>query len=77
MRDALNAIIEGLSPRKTARTDRIIGKLRASLAYTQIEEILKGDLHAFLHGVLEQCHSLHTAIHELFIDYPIETAIEV
>lgn len=77
LKDALNAINDVLAARKTGRIDRIIGKLRASLAYTQIEEILKGDLHAFLHGVLQQCYSLHSAIHELFIDYPIETAIEV
>lgn len=77
LRDSLNAINNVLSARKTARIDRIIGKLRASLAYTQIEEILKGDLHLFLHNILEQCHSLHHAIHELFIEYPIESAIEV
>ena len=77
LHDSLNAINYSLSARKTARIDRIIGKLRASLAYAQIEDILKADLHIFLNGILEQCHSLHSAIHELFIEYPIESAIEV
>ena len=77
LHDSLNAINNEISARKTARIDRVIGKLRASLAYAQIEEILKGGLHGFLNGILEQCHSLHSAIHELFIDYPIESAIEI
>ena len=58
---ALNAIAELTSTRKAARIERIIGRLRSSLAYLQIE----------------QCHQLHSAVHEVYTNYPIESALEV
>ena len=53
-----------------------IGRLRSSLAFATISELLAGDLHAFLNGVLEQCRALHAAVHDAYIDYPIEIAFE-
>ena len=76
MQRALHSIAEISSARKTSRIERIIGKLRSSLAYGQIEEIMARDFHAYLLSIIEQCHTLHTAIHEVYIDYPIETAFE-
>lgn len=74
MFEALDAILaESPSPQR-GRIERAIGRLRASLAYTPVNELLSGDLHAFLNGVLEQCRALHAAVHEAYIDYPIEAA---
>src|SRR3954447_13643068 len=73
---ALDRIAQLTSSRKSSRTDRIIGKLRASLAYIQIDEIMARDLHAYLNGVMEQCQSLHSAVHQIFFEYPIESAFE-
>ena len=73
---ALEKIADITASRKTARSERLIGKLRASLAYVQIEEIMARNLHTYLNGVLEQCHNLHAAMHQIFIDYPIESALE-
>jgi hypothetical protein len=39
-------------------------------------ELMAGDLHAFLNGVVEQCAALHLAVHDAYIDYPIEVAFE-
>lgn len=77
MRTALDAITESSSVQKAARIERIIGGLRASLAYVQIEEIMGKDIHRYLNGVLEQCKNLHAALHQVYIDYPIEAALEV
>jgi uncharacterized alpha-E superfamily protein len=76
MNRALDAISEASSAHKAARMDRIIGKLRSSLAYSQIDDIMTRDLHSYLHGVIEQCRSLHAAVHDAYIDYPIEAALE-
>ena len=76
MHESLLAIIAQSSGRQRARIERIIGRLRASLAYTPVAELLSGDLHAFLNGVLEQCRALHAAVHETYIDYPIEVAFQ-
>jgi uncharacterized alpha-E superfamily protein len=73
---SLEAIVLNSTTRKRERVERIIGRLRASLAFTPMSELLAGDLHAFLNGVLEQCAALHLAVHEAYIDYPIEVAFE-
>jgi uncharacterized alpha-E superfamily protein len=76
MRTALDAISQTSSARKTAPIERIIGKLQSSLAYGQIDDIVSRDLHAYLNSVIEQCRALHAAVHEVYIEYPIETALE-
>ena len=76
MHESLMSIIAQSSGRQRARIERIIGRLHASLAYTPVAELLGGDFHAFLNGVLEQCRALHAAVHETYIDYPIEVAFQ-
>jgi len=76
MHDSLEAITRQSPTRHRVRIERVIGRLRASLAYTPVSELLAGDFHMFLHGVLEQCRALHAAVHEAYIDYPIEVAFQ-
>jgi uncharacterized alpha-E superfamily protein len=59
---SLNAIMENSDSHKRLRVERIIGRLRASLAFTPMAELMAGDLHAFLNGVQEQCAALHLAV---------------
>ena len=77
MHSALNAIAELTSTRKAARIERMVGRLRSSLAYVQIDEVMDRNFHAYLQSVLEQCHDLHSAVHEIYTNYPIESAFEV
>jgi uncharacterized alpha-E superfamily protein len=74
MHDALEAIIAQSPTPQRVRIERIIGRLRASLTFTPVSELLDGDFHRFLDGVLDQCRALHAAVHEAYIDYPIEVA---
>ena len=76
MHTALEAIAEASSVRKTNRIERIIGQLKSSLAYAQIQDIMSQNLHRYLYGILEQCRELHAAMHEVYIEYPIESAFE-
>jgi uncharacterized alpha-E superfamily protein len=76
MHVALETIGQVSSAKKAAQIERISGKLRASLAYTQIEDIMPRELPRYLNSVIEQCRSLHGAVHEAYIDYPIESAFE-
>jgi uncharacterized alpha-E superfamily protein len=73
---SLGAIVENSEVWKRVRVERIIGRLRASLAFTSMAELMAGDLHSFLNGILEQCAALHLAVHEAYIDYPLEVAFE-
>jgi uncharacterized alpha-E superfamily protein len=75
MHNALCSIIE-LSGRHDSNIDRLIGRLRASLAYEQISEVMAGNMHGYLRGIVEQCRGVHAAMHDAFIDYPIEVAFE-
>lgn len=72
---ALNAIAETTEKRKGIRINRLAGRLRAMLGYTSIDEIAEGSLHGYLTDVKLQCAQLHDAMHDTYIDYPIEAAL--
>jgi uncharacterized alpha-E superfamily protein len=76
MSAAIAAISEMSFTRSAGRIERIAGRLRASLAYVQIADITIGGLHRYLNSVIEQCNRLHVAVHEVYIDYPIQSAPE-
>ena len=73
---AIAAISQTSFTKAGGRIERIAGRLRASLAYAQIAEIMTGGVHRYLDEVIEQCNSLHAAVHMVYIDYPIQSALE-
>ena len=73
---SLRAITTQGGSRQRAHIGRLIGRLRSSLAFATTPELLAGDLHAFLNNVLDHCRALHAAVHDAYIDYPIEIAFE-
>ena len=77
VQSALERIGDSSSTRKTSRVSRLAGRLRATLSFGQIDEILGSGLHAYLDDVLGQCGQIHAAIYQHYIAYPIETAMEV
>ncbi|HKX29518.1 MAG TPA: alpha-E domain-containing protein [Blastocatellia bacterium] len=60
---------------KTGRAERLAGRLRATLDYAQIDEIMADNVHAFLESIQRQCASIHTAVHQQYIAYSIELAL--
>ena len=48
---------------------------RATLRFSQIEEVMAGDLQAFLGDIETQCLEVHNAMYETYIAYPIESAV--
>ncbi len=76
MDHALHAIAEVSPGRHTRELERIIGRLRASLAFVHIEEVMSGGFRKYLNGIIEQCLNFHAAMHQVYIDYPVETALE-
>jgi uncharacterized alpha-E superfamily protein len=75
MHEALTAISNLSLSRRTEKIERLIGRLRSMVAYVQIGEII-GGLHKYLAAIIEQCRDLHAAVHEVYIEYPIEVAFE-
>jgi len=76
MHQALTLVTDLSFSRKTGKIDRLIGRLRSAVAYVQIGEVMRGDLHRYLTDIMDQCRELHAAVHEVYIEYPIEVAFE-
>lgn len=72
---ALQAIAKSTNIRNAGRAERLAGRLRAALDYDQIEEIMYSDMHAYLENIQRQCTQIHTAIHHVYIAYPIDVAL--
>jgi uncharacterized alpha-E superfamily protein len=73
---AISAISQTSFTKATGRIERIAGRLRASLAYVQIADIMTGGVHRYLSDVIEQCNNLHAAVQVVYIDYPIQSVLE-
>jgi uncharacterized alpha-E superfamily protein len=73
---AMKHIGAEVSSRRSARVERIAGRMQATLAFGQIDEIMSSGLHAYLETVLRQCSQAHSALYQTYIAYPIEAALE-
>ena len=71
---ALRAIAE-LTERKAEQPVRLAGRLRATLSFGQIDEIIASGANAYVQSVRQQCGQAHTAIHQIYFDYPVESAL--
>jgi uncharacterized alpha-E superfamily protein len=54
---------------------RLAGRLQGSLRFSSVEEILNGDVVAYLRGIQYQCAAIHKMIYEIYIDYSIQAAL--
>ncbi len=69
-------ILTRLSGRSNAgRPERLAGRLRASLYYAQVDEIVAESLRQFLENVRRQCALVHSATYHTFITYQVEPAL--
>jgi len=75
IQSALNGIAETSATRKTGRANRLAGRLRASLSFSQIDEIMGSGLHFYLTDIQRQCAQIHTAIYQQYVAYAIESAL--
>jgi uncharacterized alpha-E superfamily protein len=75
MRQALESI-QGMSGGSRAeQLSRLSGRLRATLSYSSMGEILAGDVVTYLRDIQTQCRQIHNAIYELYVDYSIQAAL--
>lgn len=54
---------------------RRAGRLQAALSYSSVDEILAGDVLAYLANVKTECRAIHEIIYELYVDYSIQSAL--
>jgi uncharacterized alpha-E superfamily protein len=71
---ALAAIGE-MTERKAEQPVRLAGRLQATLNFSQIEEIMASGASAYVDSVRWQCAQAHSAIHQVYFDYSVETSL--
>ncbi len=75
LQHALEAIHSESGKQRTLQLSRLAGRLQASLSFSQVEDILEGDVIAYLQNIQAQCGEIHESIFELYVDYSIQTAL--
>lgn len=73
----LAAIAESTGSNKADRLDRLAGRLKATLSFGLIDEILSSGLRNYLYDIQRQCTQIHSGIHQFYIAYPVEFALDV
>jgi uncharacterized alpha-E superfamily protein len=73
---ALSAIGTSSPARKADRAQKLTGRMRASLNFSQIDEVIGGGLHGYLENIQKQCNQIHSAINQIYVNYPIQSALE-
>ena len=71
---SLRSIARAIGRNAPGRVDRLAGRLRASLDYSQIDEIMADSLQSYVQGIRQQCEHVHTALYQTYISYATETA---
>jgi uncharacterized alpha-E superfamily protein len=57
------------------RAERLAGRLRSSLEYGQVDEILNDGPQAYLSGISRQCTQIHSALYQSYVSYSVDTAL--
>lgn len=58
-----------------AAPERLAGRLKARLQYADIDELEVAGASALISTVLDECSSIHKAIYETFVAYPLEARL--
>jgi uncharacterized alpha-E superfamily protein len=75
LQQALVAIDKESAVSRAEPLRRIAGRLQASLSYSSVDEILSGDVIAYLRAIQAQLREIHGTIYELYVDYSIQAAL--
>ncbi len=54
---------------------RRAGRLQAALSYSSVDDILSGDVLAYLANIKVECRTIHETIYELYVNYSIQSAL--
>jgi uncharacterized alpha-E superfamily protein len=63
---ALTAIEGHVPGRGLSKADRLLGQVLSDLRFGEVDQLLKGDLHAFLGNVLERCAQASRAVQDQY-----------
>ena len=77
LHNALEAIQQHTRTQHGGELMRVAGRLKATLGFAQIGEVVAQNPVRFLRGILDQCREIHDLIYAVYIQYSVETALAV
>jgi uncharacterized alpha-E superfamily protein len=72
---ALAQIALAAPPARRAACERLAGRLKASVDFGQIDELIAGNIDTFLANIATQCEQIHDAVYDAYIAYDAETVL--
>ncbi len=73
--EALARVAPGAPPARRAAVERLAGRLKASVDFGQIDELMSGGIAAFLSDITRQCEKIHETLFTSYITYGAETVL--
>jgi uncharacterized alpha-E superfamily protein len=73
--DALGHVAIGAPATRRAACERLAGRLKASVDFGQIEDLIGGSIDVFLANIVQQCEHIHDAIYAAYVAYDAETVL--
>jgi uncharacterized alpha-E superfamily protein len=75
MQAALQDVAEATAVSKNTHVYRLVGRLRSSLSFDQVDDVMTRGTHDYLRDIVQQCIQIHDAIYETYISYSIDSAL--
>ena len=73
--EALARVAPGAPPARRAAVERLAGRLKASVDFGQIDDLMSGGIAGFVDDITRQCEKIHETLYESFITYGAETVL--
>jgi uncharacterized alpha-E superfamily protein len=73
--EALGRVAIGAPASRRAACERLAGRLKASVDFGQIEELMGGTIDVFLANIATRCEQIHDAVYAAYIGYDAETVL--
>jgi uncharacterized alpha-E superfamily protein len=73
--EALTRVAIGAPAARRAACERLAGRLKASMDFGQIDELMGGTMDIFLANISAQCEQIHEAVYAAYIGYDAETVL--
>ncbi|MFC6646553.1 alpha-E domain-containing protein [Granulicella cerasi] len=75
IRQALDRIQDDAGGTRAEPLRKLAGRAASALAYASVDEILQGDVVAYLRNIQARCQDMHEAIYHLYVDYSVQAAL--
>ena len=78
IQEELSHVAPGAGGVRRIQAERLSGRLKATLDYGQVEELLAGgDIDGFLRGIQASCKQIHQSMYDAFIGYSVDELLAV